>query len=87
MLQRTVLLSSVDHAESMRKVASLYIQLPVDRFEIFKWMWIDDIVKVGYEASRGKLAAWWWERLRPTLPELVEVIVAETESSRCIYRG
>jgi 6-pyruvoyltetrahydropterin/6-carboxytetrahydropterin synthase len=33
------------------------------------------------------LAAWWWERLRPTLPELVEVIVAETESSRCIYRG
>lgn len=33
------------------------------------------------------LAVWWWERLRPTLPQLVEVIVAETESSRCIYRG
>ena len=33
------------------------------------------------------LAAWWWNRLRPTLAQLVEVVVAETESSRCIYRG
>jgi 6-pyruvoyltetrahydropterin/6-carboxytetrahydropterin synthase len=33
------------------------------------------------------LAVWWWQRLRPTLPQLVEVVVAETESSRCIYRG
>lgn len=33
------------------------------------------------------LAVWWWDHLRPTLPELVEVIVSETESSRCIYRG
>jgi 6-pyruvoyltetrahydropterin/6-carboxytetrahydropterin synthase len=33
------------------------------------------------------LAVWWWHRLKPTLPELVEVAVAETESSRCLYRG
>ncbi len=33
------------------------------------------------------LAIWWWQRLRAGLPQLVEVIVAETESSRCIYRG
>lgn len=33
------------------------------------------------------LAVWWWDRLRPTLPQLVEVVVSETESSRCVYRG
>ncbi len=33
------------------------------------------------------LAVWWWEHLRPTLPQLVEVAVSETESSRCVYRG
>ena len=33
------------------------------------------------------LAAWLWQRLEPTLPLLAEVIVAETCSSRCIYRG
>ncbi len=33
------------------------------------------------------LAVWWWDRLRTTLPLLVEVVVSETESSRCVYRG
>ena len=33
------------------------------------------------------LAAWLWDRMRPTLAQLVEVHVAETESSRCVYRG
>jgi 6-pyruvoyltetrahydropterin/6-carboxytetrahydropterin synthase len=33
------------------------------------------------------LAVWWWQRLRPTLPALVEIVVSETPSSRCIYRG
>lgn len=33
------------------------------------------------------LAAWWWSRLKATLPELVEVVVSETESSRCVFRG
>lgn len=33
------------------------------------------------------LAAWWWARLVPTLSQLVEVVVSETESSRCVYRG
>jgi 6-pyruvoyltetrahydropterin/6-carboxytetrahydropterin synthase len=32
------------------------------------------------------LAAWLWERLAPTLPLLAEITVAETCSSRCIYR-
>lgn len=33
------------------------------------------------------LATWWWQRLAPRLPGLREVVVAETQTSRCIYRG
>jgi 6-pyruvoyltetrahydropterin/6-carboxytetrahydropterin synthase len=33
------------------------------------------------------LAAWWWQRLHATLPDVVEVVVSETPTSRCIYRG
>ena len=33
------------------------------------------------------LAIWWWQRLAPGLPGLCEVVVSETPSSRCIYKG
>jgi len=33
------------------------------------------------------LAAWLWDRLRPALPGLVKVVVCETCTARCIYRG
>jgi 6-pyruvoyltetrahydropterin/6-carboxytetrahydropterin synthase len=33
------------------------------------------------------LARWIWERLKPSLPVLAEVIVHETCTSRCMYRG
>jgi 6-pyruvoyltetrahydropterin/6-carboxytetrahydropterin synthase len=33
------------------------------------------------------LAVWIWTRLKPRLPLLVEVIVAETCTARCVYRG
>lgn len=33
------------------------------------------------------LAAWIWARLKPALPQLVEVVVAETCQARCVYRG
>jgi 6-pyruvoyltetrahydropterin/6-carboxytetrahydropterin synthase len=33
------------------------------------------------------LARWIWDRLRPALPWLSEVVIAETCTSRCIYRG
>jgi 6-pyruvoyltetrahydropterin/6-carboxytetrahydropterin synthase len=33
------------------------------------------------------IAAWIWERLKPGLPLLTEVVVAETCQSRCVYRG
>jgi 6-pyruvoyltetrahydropterin/6-carboxytetrahydropterin synthase len=34
-----------------------------------------------------RLAAWWWSRLAPRLPGLAEIVVSETPSSRCSYRG
>ena len=34
-----------------------------------------------------RLARWIWERLKPTLPLLTEISIAETCTSRCIYRG
>jgi 6-pyruvoyltetrahydropterin/6-carboxytetrahydropterin synthase len=33
------------------------------------------------------IAAWIWQRLKPRLPGLTEVVVAETCVSRCVYRG
>jgi len=33
------------------------------------------------------LAAWLWRHMKPGLPILAEVHVAETVTSRCIYRG
>lgn len=33
------------------------------------------------------LARWIWERLRPSLPALSQVIVKETCTSGCIYQG
>ena len=33
------------------------------------------------------IALWIWERLKPKLPQLTEVVVAETCTARCIYRG
>ena len=33
------------------------------------------------------LAVWIWQRLKPRLPLLREIVVAETCQSACIYRG
>ena len=33
-----------------------------------------------------RLAHWIWERLRPSLPHLSQIVVRETSSSGCVYR-
>jgi 6-pyruvoyltetrahydropterin/6-carboxytetrahydropterin synthase len=33
------------------------------------------------------VAVWIWQRLKPKLPGLTEIVVAETCQSRCVYRG
>lgn len=34
-----------------------------------------------------RIAAWLWERLKPALPLLSEIVVRETCTNRCEYRG
>jgi len=33
------------------------------------------------------IAVWIWQKLKPILPLLTEVVVAETCTARCVYRG
>ena len=33
------------------------------------------------------IAIWIWDRVKPILPALTEVVVAETCTARCIFRG
>jgi 6-pyruvoyltetrahydropterin/6-carboxytetrahydropterin synthase len=33
------------------------------------------------------IAIWIWDQLKPRLPLLTEIVVAETCTARCIYRG
>ncbi len=42
----------------------------------------------GLQNPSGEcIAAWIWRRLKPKLPLLTEVVVAETCSARCVCRG
>lgn len=34
-----------------------------------------------------EIAAWIWRRLKPGLPLLTEIVVAETCTARCVHRG
>jgi len=36
---------------------------------------------------RENIAAWIWKELKPRLPLLTEVVVAETCTAKCVYRG
>ena len=64
-----------------------------DITEAFKPIWrkldhyhLNDIRGLENPTSEN-LAAWIWHRLKPKLPLLTEVVVAETCQSRCVYRG
>jgi 6-pyruvoyltetrahydropterin/6-carboxytetrahydropterin synthase len=37
--------------------------------------------------SSENIAVWIWKKLKPRLPLLTEVVVAETCTARCVYRG
>ena len=38
-------------------------------------------------ATSENVAIWIWDRLKPVLPGLTEVVIAETCTARCVYRG
>lgn len=48
--------------------------------------YLNDIPGLENPTSEA-LAAWIWQRLKPALPLLREIVVAETCTSRCVYRG
>jgi 6-pyruvoyltetrahydropterin/6-carboxytetrahydropterin synthase len=61
--------------------------------EAFKPLWekldhcyLNEIPGLENPTSEN-LAAWIWQRLKPMLPQLTEVVIAETCTARCVYRG
>jgi 6-pyruvoyltetrahydropterin/6-carboxytetrahydropterin synthase len=48
--------------------------------------YLNDIPGLENPTSEN-VARWIWERLKPSLPLLTEIVVAETCQSRCVYRG
>ena len=61
--------------------------------DAFKPLWeqldhryLNDIPGLENPTSEN-IAVWIWERLKPGLPRLSEVIIAETCRARCVYRG
>lgn len=48
--------------------------------------YLNDIEGLENPTSEN-LAIWIWDRLRPSLPSISSVVVSETCTSGCIYRG
>lgn len=55
-------------------------------FEALDHRYLNDIAGLENPTSEN-LARWVWERLKPALPSLSKVVIAETCTSGCIYRG
>jgi 6-pyruvoyltetrahydropterin/6-carboxytetrahydropterin synthase len=55
-------------------------------FEQLDHYYLNEVAGLENPTSEN-IAAWIWARLKPKLPLLSEVVVAETCLSRCIYRG
>lgn len=68
----------MDFAQIKAAFAPLYAQLDHH--------YLNDIPGLENPTSEC-LAIWIWERLKPTLPQLAEVVVHETCTSGCRYRG
>jgi 6-pyruvoyltetrahydropterin/6-carboxytetrahydropterin synthase len=64
-----------------------------DMAAVFEPLWeqldhryLNEIPGLGNPTSEN-VAVWIWTRLKPKLPRLTEVVVAETCTARCVYRG
>jgi 6-pyruvoyltetrahydropterin/6-carboxytetrahydropterin synthase len=68
----------VDYAEIKEAFQPLYEELDHNL--------LNDIPGLENPTSET-LAMWVWGRLSPRLPGLSEVVIAETCTSRCVYRG
>lgn len=68
----------MDYAEISRAFQPLFDQLD--------HRYLNEVPGLDNPTSE-RIAAWIWERLKPGLPLLTEVVVAETCTARCVYRG
>ena len=68
----------VDFADIGRAFQPLYEQLDHH--------YLNDISGLENPTSEH-LARWIWQRLRPSLPQLSQVVVRETCTAGCVYRG
>lgn len=48
--------------------------------------YLNEVAGLGNPTSEN-IAVWIWNHLKPRLPQLSEVTVAETCTARCVYRG
>jgi len=48
--------------------------------------YLNDITGLENPTSEN-VAAWIWDLLKPELPLLTEIVVAETCTAKCVYRG
>lgn len=68
----------MDYADLSRAFKPLWEQL--DHY------YLNDVPGLENPTSEN-IALWIWDRLKPELPLLSEVLVAETCTARCLYRG
>lgn len=55
-------------------------------FEQLDHRYLNDVPGLENPTSEN-IAFWIWQKLKPALPLLTEVVVAETCNARCVYRG
>lgn len=58
----------------------------VPLFELLDHTYLNEVEGLDNPTSEN-LAIWVWERLAPALPGLAEIVVHETCTARCAYRG
>lgn len=68
----------MDYADISRAFKPIHGQL--DHY------YLNDLPGLANPTSEN-IAVWIWQRLQPRLPLLTEVVVAETCTARCVYRG
>ncbi len=67
-----------DHAQISRAMGSL--------MDLLDHSYLNDIEGLQNPTIEN-MAAWFWRRLAPQLPGLCEIVIHETPSARCVFRG
>jgi 6-pyruvoyltetrahydropterin/6-carboxytetrahydropterin synthase len=74
-----------DHAGWVRDFADLsYAMRPI--LDLLDHYYLNEVEGLENPTSEV-LARWIWARLQPVMPELSQIVVRETCTSGCIYRG